>query len=246
MAHRLPRTASQHHQAAATFTDDADAGHRITISAAGRSWRGWTAPELVHIGALDPALKGKTSYEGRGLSVSTTPEAWESIAGLGGFPWWSLTPPIGDAAIVAGGAFVDFRAEKTALQDAAIRAGFLVEEKRYRARHSDDNDQPYYTLHPTRADALLEVDEDATCVRGVKVLVATPELVRRVGRAVDDVSALDLAATELVDAGIIPADGVFWNERLDVVGLSAPRAVIVPSRLPAWLATARTLAGPAP
>ena len=42
---------------------------------------------LTHIGTLNPKDKGRLSYEGHGLSVSTCPEEWQRIARLGGLPW---------------------------------------------------------------------------------------------------------------------------------------------------------------
>jgi hypothetical protein len=139
-----------------------------------------------------------------------------------------------------GGVFLDVHAEKKAITSAAITAGLLDRSRRYQASHTDDNDEVFHTIHATRAEALYEADDEPERVKPITTLVATDALRQRLGRhRVEDVTAFDLAATELVDQGIIRADGLFWNDRYDPGSLSAPRAVIVPSRLAAWMPSAR-------
>jgi hypothetical protein len=41
---------------------------------------------------------------------------------------------------------------------------------------------------------------------------------------------------ELVELGLVDADGIYWNEDLNIAGFSAPRGAIAPSKLLQWQA----------
>jgi hypothetical protein len=216
------------------------AGHPIpTIKLAG----------LTHVGQLDLSLKRSWSLEGQGLSVSQNPEAWEEIARLGGNPTWSL--PMEKAI------FLDYHAltaeQKTAISEFGVEAGYIEIVPGFEVTWWDDEDEmDRCAVFLTIEEALLETDGyqtedgDDPQVTGTAQMIATatfPDPTVKEGETgVDQILATvwvsELAAER---AGIWWADdlaGVWWDDDLDVDRLSAPRGVIVPSKIARWIAGA--------
>lgn len=187
--------------------------------------------EVFHIGSLNPADKGRTfssSYEGHGLSVSDCPEEWERIARLGGNPWWELTNP--------SGRFIDVHAlsaeERQAIEEWGIDRGLARRVEGWRVSYYDSEwEDTVSFLYLTEKEARAEMDElpdqklDAT-----EILQGTALLDEKMGFE----TALDCLDFLLVSYAEdeTELDGVWWE---DIYGhLSAPRGVILPSKLTEW------------
>lgn len=183
---------------------------------------------LFHVGTMDVADKGcrGSSYEGKGLSVSTEPDAWVVIAKLGGLPRFKVCKP--DAK------FIDFHAlveGKQALYQWGIQKGFLTTSSEiWRVSYHDDEwDREFVYYVDDRAEAREEKESGRNVRRMTNFPVPTEESLNRTGiksklTGVHDVLALLLAE----EMGL---DGVWWDDELDESRLSAPRGVILPERL---------------
>lgn len=194
-----------------------------------------TAKVVWHVGTMDPESKGTTSFEGAGLSVSVHPKAWRAIAKLGGLDLWRLTNP--------NGKFLDARkltkSEKQAIIQWGVENQYVALQTTYRVWSTDEDGEEQYMEVPTREDAEEEAYGDDTAIEEVSdAAIGTAKLVQRgknpsVTR--DLVGVFDILLTVWVE-DTTDLDGVWWKERLDVLGLSAPRGVIVPSRVANWKA----------
>jgi hypothetical protein len=210
---------------------------------------------LTHIGSLEPGDKNGWSLEGQGLSVSQHPEAWGRIARLGG-PVWSL--PMDEAK------FLDFHElndeQRTAMDDFGVERGYTELATAYRVTYYDDEaEEERWITCGTREEALGEAaeyadqdlaDEDGeisdadlvgliTEVTVMKATAAFPDSTVKTGSTEID----EIVATVYVNEMLPDYDGVWWADRLDPVQLSAPRGVIVPSKIAGWIGTVTPYAG---
>jgi hypothetical protein len=204
------------------------------------------APEnaLVHIGTLSPQDKGVRgdSYEGHGLSVSTCPEAWEAIAKLGGQPWWTL-----EANSSAGARFLDLLATPPESREEmvawAVEKGLAVPCVGAKLSwHDADHDEMVFTTFDNPHSAQLEFEAmteehegepaNAPVLESYEGWTLTPAGLAAVARTRADLDETPTMAAILYCESETDLDGVYWDNQLDVHGLSAPRAVIFPGRLP--------------
>lgn len=186
--------------------------------------------ELIHIGTLNPNDKGRFSYEGHGLSVSTCPDEWERIARLGGNPWHTLTKP--------SHYFLDFHAltfdQRQQIIDWGVENDYVCLGEAYEVLQYDEDGEEYKILCETYEEALAEVvdEEDDACLPvRCEVLKATSKLEDRLQMDPSLGLAFDLLTPLFVEE-VLDWDGVFWDD--DYGYWSAPRAVIVPKALPTW------------
>jgi hypothetical protein len=220
-----------------------------------RSLPAWSPVDgLVHVGTMRPQDKGcrGDSHEGHGLSVSECPQAWVEIAGLGGEPWWSLeykacSSGSGAAQTIAP-RFLDLhRVPDAALQAMTAHAaalGWCAPAPAWRLEWHDDDVGEWRYAHVVddaeaqaeHAALIAELDAGAPSERMPRLIAEiawalTPALLPRLARRRSDLSeTAELVALMLAeDSGHF--DGVFWDDRLDALALSAPRAVIFPRRL---------------
>lgn len=187
-----------------------------------------TFSHVVHIGSLDADEKRGWSLEGDGLSVSTEPEAWEEIAGLGGNQWWTLTK--------SNNVFLDAHElsdeQRDVINNWGVERGYLVKQDGWRIEWFDDEmDDTMSTVLDTEEEAreeldTMEVDQEPVLV---EQLVAGPNFPDAAGASNADQVILSVWADEMSDF-----DGVWWNDDLAPEHLSAPRAVIFKSRLAEW------------
>lgn len=191
--------------------------------------------EVTHIGTLNPADKGVRgdSYEGTGLSFSLHPEEWETIARLGGAPWW--TTDVSSCRLLDGHELIENWGPALAAWGEAN--GWLDRTVMYRIEWFDDEvDGNVSMLCASREEALAELefcgdgglDEDAITVVD-PCWVATSKLDVAMGRAPRQKSQGD--ANILQDVATVWAkeqglDGVWWEDELNVQSLSAPRGVV--------------------
>lgn len=178
---------------------------------------------LYHVGSLDPSDKRESSLEGAGLSVSQVPEAWEEIARLGSAPWWAFERE--------GNHFVDAHSlspeQRERIVDWGVEKGYVRRSDRWKVSWYDDElDEEVFLLFDTEEEAL---DEECGPPERVKDVVPTETFPDPAGRLNADQVIVAVWAEEETDF-----DGVYWDDRLDPVRLSAPRAVIFKSRLGRW------------
>ena len=199
---------------------------------------------VYHIGTMNPADKGNRgpSLEGHGLSVTTHPEAWIKIAKLGGLPIWQLGKK--------GGVFLNFHAmgkmHHKRLTKWAIEEGLAREKQGWQVSwYDDDLERDCAMLFLDNTQAAEEVgDNEARTLTETTLLVASDTLEQRIGFKIDPSQTFSMVAVCFAK-DILMVDGVFWKDKLDVPGLSAPRGVIVPERLREWIRkeAVRTITG---
>lgn len=199
---------------------------------------------VFHVGTLDRAHRGsvyKQSHEGHCLSVSTCPEAWRSIARLGAAPVWQLHRH--------GGLFIEALAARedsafnTSLVLWGMEAGLVEVKTLWSAWQEDAETLDWrYTLHASREDAVAEVEDPQAltpfghpCVHLKLVTLGLPALAGRVCVDLRQRDAWDFLLMAWAEQ-CTNVDGIWWNEVLDVLGLSAPRGALFPSRVEAWRA----------
>ena len=186
-----------------------------------------------HVGTLSPSDKRDGSHEGRGLSVSQCPDAWRRIARCSG-----LTHHM-----VGHGLFVDFHAGKKMWEKLGIAKGFLTHESRFFLDHHDEEGEVIgHSIYLHESDALAELndptdDEERARISSGICPVPTPLLKNRFSYPFDDGHAVVYALTELVQDGFFPpmVHGVYFDDLFDPAQLSAPRGVIVPRFVSAWV-----------
>lgn len=194
-----------------------------------------TAKVVWHVGTMDPESKGTTSFEGAGLSVSVHPKAWRAIARLGGLDLWRLTNPNGKFL----NALKLDKKQKQAIIQWGVENQYVALKTTYRVWSTDEDGEEQYMEFPTREEAEEESYGDDAAIEEVPgATIGTVKLAQRgknpsVTR--DPVGVFDILLTVWVE-DTTDLDGVWWKERLDVSSLSAPRGVIIPSKVASWKA----------
>lgn len=200
---------------------------------------GKPAPEcsphgLTHVGTLNPDDKQSWSLEGQGLSVSQHPEDWADIARLGG-PTWRIGGP--------EPRFLDAHRldeeQRSAITDWAVNAGYVEVKPAWKVTSYDDEwEQERFGIFLDPLEAADEAEENEGDVTETTSVVATatfPDLTVKPGTADVD----DILATVWVNEVATDFDGVWWEDDYAPELLSAPRGVIVPRAVEAWVASAR-------
>lgn len=197
--------------------------------------------EVVHVGELDPTKKQSLSYEGRCLSVSMVPTSWAEIARLG------------DTGFILSGRGRFFNAlalepaERVTVLNWATNEGFLQLKEIVRLRTLDsETDQWSYSDYASMSEAEAEtdyMDEEDFRLETRFAHIATEKLKLVAGyqtrTMVSSGTSFDLALIEYVSRHF-DVDGVWWDEKLDVAALSAPRGAIFPERVPEFTARPAT------
>jgi len=192
--------------------------------------------KLWHAGTLDAKDKRAGSLEGAGLSVSQHPREWIDIATLGAVPVWECTR--------AGNRFLNFHNIVPGLREEIVgwglEHGYIVRGSVWRICWYDDewDDElcaDYASEDEARADA--HADEKFSRVTKIedprRAVLATKKLQQRVLGAAHPTIVFDCLTTVYVEDAT-SLDGVWWADQLDLSRLSAPRGVIVPSRVASW------------
>lgn len=197
-------------------------------------------PEIYHVGSFQSADKRPGSYEGAGLSISLHPEEWTEIADLGGEPTWRLTR--------ANNGFLAAHELSRRIQreilEWAVKRQYAESCNIYRWRYIDaDTDSPCDCFFLTQAEADAESLWDAEpdngpngTVRAMDGHKSTPTLdtlTAQTSPAIGTDFVLDLLLPLYADE-VLDLDGVWWADRYDPSALSAPRGVIVPSKIALW------------
>jgi len=190
--------------------------------------------KVYHVGTMKLKHRRDFSYEGSGLSVSLHPSAWTKIAKLGGNQTWELAKK--------GGKFIDALKMKKSHWSVATEWGVaqrLVEKTTvWRSWTLDgETDRWGYSMHATEEEARAEIDgfdEEEGRVDSVAHFKPTSKLTKGQKRKSSFAEVKDhLLVAYAEDRGY---DGVWWTEDLDVDAYSAPRGVIVTSKISSWKA----------
>lgn len=195
-----------------------------------------TFDELFHIGTLNVSSKRNGSHEGAGLSITTEPRAWTQISSLVAGTLWRATKQ--------GNNFLDYhrlnKANKAEMVDWGIANGYVEQQILYRNSWYDDElEQTVYQDFTTKEEAEIEAQEDFNGeIIPPKVIkkggiIATDALRVRVMNDAPPVMVMNLLSTVFAEDAL-SIDGVWWQDRLDVSAYSAPRGVIVPSKITTW------------
>jgi hypothetical protein len=185
---------------------------------------------VVHIGTLNPTDKGSSSWEGLGLSVSRDPDAWESIADLGGRSWWTLQR--------AGGLFVSYHDlsenERESVCAWGLNKGLVERVRRYRCRYYDDElEEEHYLLFTGREEAELEAEDmESASVDVCYVVVASARM--RALTGLNSADAFDHLLGLYTAEHTPHVDGIWWEDENAPTRLSAPRGLILPERIRCW------------
>lgn len=243
-----PSEAAPPHTSPETTPPIMTSNHNNPVAASRLAWPFFTPDVLFHIGTLNASHKGTThnasSLEGSGLSVSTEPEAWRSIARLGNAPKWALQKTADESQPPK---LIDRHSLCQAHMDEvttwAISNDLLEQIQAVKVSYLDDelSDRVHMLIELTDAYTKEHVDDDyeGSDIEYTVAHKATAKLDAFAGLKVPLGNATDIALTAYAQEVLWPAigaDGVWWNDDLDPLNLSAPRGAIHKSALPQWSA----------
>ena len=192
-----------------------------------------TLTDLFHVGTLDASQK-RDGYEGAGLSVSTHPDAWQKIA---------RGHVTGDThtATKEGNKFLDVHSlsnkHNEQIKQWAVKNGYLEQQETVTVSWFDDEmDDTLSQTFNSMADAKAEHDEELEHM-DVKVdkggIVPTDKLKKETRQnRIESTGVLEFVLPIFAEQQGL--DGVWWQDKLDVQRYSAPRGVIVPSKIKSW------------
>lgn len=186
-----------------------------------------TFDHLIHVGLMDDALKRAGSQEGACLSVSRHPDAWQSIAHIGG-PQWVISASGRDLRMLDVLALTPDQTEQ--ISKWGQSQGLIQPATHYLVDYDDgETGETYQMVFASRAEALAEADGDLHLVHEKAAWNALPGLERWAGGRAYATQAWEYLLVAYADrAGW---DGLWWDENLDVPALSAPRGGVCPSAL---------------
>lgn len=200
---------------------------------------------LYHVGTTDIKNKGKDSYEGNGLSVSICPTAWCKIAKIYSSDVWEFKKPnikLLDYHSVGSDTF-----DKIAIW--GVKNGYLEEVYgKYVYEYFDEElgrntavlcddfksaleEACIDSQYESYEDYLLSKDSDYYDIYPYKTYKATEKLK---SKSLIDISEGDMSKEQNLLIYLeenTEYDGVYWDDNLDVLGLSAPRGVIFNSKI---------------
>lgn len=184
---------------------------------------------VYHVGNLDsPRKKPHVSYEGSGLSVSLHPDAWRKIArGHVSGDTWELSKDDPKFLLAT-------KANKEKAAQWAVKNGWLEEATRYRVSWFDDEMDDEVSMEFDSLDEAQAEDRgEPEPVNSYTFAKKGKDYWRKAFQSKPDNSmASDFAVLWFAEGR--GYDGVWWNDKLDPVRLSAPRGVIFQSRLGEW------------
>ena len=197
-----------------------------------------TLKGLYHVGTMDSSKK-RDGFEGAGLSVSTHPDAWKQIA---------RGHVTGDthSATKEGNKFLDAHslsdAHNKQIKQWAIKNGYLEQQETVTVCYYDDEmEDDLCSTFDSMADAEAEYDDelehmDVTVDKGG--IVPTDKLKKETRQnRIDSTGVLEFVLPIFAEQQGL--DGVWWQDNLDVQRYSAPRGVIVPSKIKSWKFTVK-------
>lgn len=210
-----------------------NAAHRDSVSIS----------QVFHVGDLDGSRETPyTSYEGKGVSVSVHPAAWERIIRADGtstletLKTYRLTNP--DAQFY----FIDPSEPLAIEREWCIEHGFVKETAGYKVTYEDEVNEAAYMKFVAEETARLEAEARDGELEETEILTLAPagveywlEAFRQPPENADPVLIDGLTPVWYAQAN--GYDGVWWDEEYDPKNYSAPRGVIFQSELDSWTRT---------
>ena len=190
--------------------------------------------KVFHVGEMDIKNKSKFSLEGSGLSVSINPDEWRKIAQLGDRELYLLTN--------TNGVFVDGnklnKQQKNNVISWGLENDYISQKETYKVCWYDDEMEDDVCMEfPTYDEAKEEAgdEEDGKTIEVNKsgVLPTSKLISSSMQGRIEPSQTFDLLLTIFVEK-TTNYDGIWWNDKLDVMKYSAPRGVIFNSKLNNW------------
>lgn len=183
--------------------------------------------KVYHVGNMNIEDKSNFSLEGSGLSVSKNPEEWRQIARLGNSDLYLLNN--------TNGIFLDAyklnKNQKNIIINWGVEREYVEPTETYRVLYGDGSYMEFEDLEKAKYEAGDEYKIKRIKIGGLK---STNKLKTETKQSRIDVSqTFDLLLTIFVEK-TTNYDGIWWNDRLDVLDYSAPRGVIFNSKLNDW------------
>lgn len=193
--------------------------------------------DLYHVGSLDISKRKNNSHEGRGLSISTEPEAWEAI---------NKGRTVGDTHLVSKSSnkFVDMlRIDKGVYEELfswGVSNGYMEQVVVYKVYWYDDEleETVYQELYDID-DVKIELEdmdisyEEAIEDEVLEVLEGGYSVTSKFKNETGS-EHKDLIVSLYCQNENIVVDGLYWNETLSISKYSAPRGVIFDNMLGTW------------
>ena len=190
--------------------------------------------KVFHVGEMDINNKSKFSLEGSGLSVSINPDEWRKIAQLGDRELYLLTN--------TNGVFVDGnklnKQQKNNVISWGLENNYIYKKETYKVCWYDDEMEDDVCMEfPIYDEAKKEAGdkEDGKTIEVNKsgVLPTSKLISSSMQGKIEPSQTFDLLLTIFVEK-TTNYDGIWWNDKLDVMKYSAPRGVIFNSKLNNW------------
>ncbi len=183
--------------------------------------------KVFHVGDMNIRNKSQFSLEGSGLSVSKNPEEWRQIARLGDSDLYLLNN--------SNGLFLDaYRLNKKQKNDIinwGVEQEYVEPTETYRVLYGDGSYMEFDDLEKATYEAGDEYKIRRNKIGGLK---PTDKLkIDTKQNRIDISQTFDLLLTVFTEK-TSDYDGIWWNDRLDVLDYSAPRGVIFNNKLKNW------------
>jgi hypothetical protein len=194
-------------------------------------------PEVYHVGELDAQEMSNLSFEGNMLSVSMHPQAWTKIMRK-----YNKTSHVFSKSkdreshlkfaliheIISN---KDYLLLKNNLTRQAVEMNLITKAACYHYRICDDNDNEIIMTAKTIEEALEEtslisvenIDKEHPEIWEGFIYKGTEQFLSEQKRVSSDWDLLDIGIAEVIRQKYPEIDGVWWDETLDVLSLSAPR-----------------------
>lgn len=180
--------------------------------------------QLFHVGALNRGLKKDHSLEGEGLSVSTCPNEWRDIARLNG-DTWKINNSNNLVLLDAHSLTSD---DKSEMKQWAMSQGFIQKATQYQVEWFDDEmDDDLTALYSDKGDAQEESENMGVEYTEVETYISTDKFPdSTVSQGMGEIEIEDILVTIYANHHYPELHGVWWNDNMDPIRLSAPRGVI--------------------
>lgn len=186
--------------------------------------------KLYHVGTMEKKQKRKGGYEGSGLSVSLHPNEWQRIAKgyiVGNI--FELKKENNQLLNVHGLSEV----QKNEIYEWGVKKEYIERAILYRVEYFDDEwDCNLRSDFENEESAEIEAEGRDIEVQEIKSFVSTEVMKEKTNNDANTM-IFDLLVTLFAEEEL-KIDGAWWNDKLDVLRLSAPRGVISSSMLDSW------------
>ncbi|OXX48857.1 hypothetical protein B9J93_03795 [Vibrio sp. V17_P4S1T151] len=200
--------------------------------------------QLYHVGTLDINSRRNNSHEGRGLSISTEPDAWVKInRGLTTGNLYNLSK--------SGHKFIDMleinKEHYEQIFKWGIEKGYISQDFVYIINYYDDELDDNVFIEITDSDELsaelemMDMIYDEAIENGTLEVNDNSYTITDKFKAATGSEHKDLIVSLYCQEENIPVDGLYWDEELSISKYSAPRGVIFDNRVSSWDITKVTI-----